>query len=111
MAWGSNLLTNPSAETQDMTGWTSSGVSTEEKMTSASKIDVHVKDNDVTLDPATYLGIDGTTGEYAFIFASDSDAYMYQVIYASDLAGSPANIQFVCNYKLKIQQNAWDPYL
>ena len=108
MAWGANLLTNPSAETQDMTGWTSAGVSTEEKTTVVTYKDVFISDTHVVMDPDVYIGIDGTTGEYAFLFASDSDAYMYQVILASDLAGLPENIQFVCRYKLKIAQNAWD---
>ena len=109
MAWDVNLLTNPSAETQDMTGWTSNGVSTEEKTTVATSKDVYISDTHVVLaSEGVYIGIDGSTGEYAFIFASDADADMHQIIYASDLAGSPENVQFVCRYKLKIAQNAWD---
>ena len=108
MAWGSNLLTNPSAETEDMTGWTSDGVSTEENTTSAAVANVHVKENDVTINNTVYVGIDGLSGEHSFVFASDTDAYMYQVIYASDIGAQPDNIQFSCNYRLKIQQNSWD---
>ena len=108
MAWGANLLTNPSAETQDMTGWTSSGVSTEEKTTTALKENVHIKENDVTINDTTYVGIDGLSGTYAFAFGSSSNAYMYQVLLASDIGDQPENVQFVCAYKLKEQQNTWD---
>jgi hypothetical protein len=108
MAWGDNLLTNPSAETQDMTGWTYSGVSVEEKTTVASVEDVNIAELNVNLGMEVHIGLDGMTGEYGFIFASDADASMYQVIYASDLTGSPENVQFVCRYKLKISQNVWD---
>lgn len=108
MSYGDNLLTNPSAETQDMTGWTYDSVTVEENFTQATIVDVYIKDLRVTMEPDVYIGIDEASGEYAFVFASDSDAYMTQILYASDVGDQPTTFQFNCKFKMDTAQDPWD---
>ena len=110
MPYGSNLITNPSAETMDTTGWVVDNVTVEENTTLETTYEHILNDEDGWLGEYDHkLTVEGPAGDYAFIFASDSDAYMTQILYASDIGDQPASFQFNCKFKIANAQDTWDP--
>ena len=110
MAYGANLLVNPSAETQDTTGWVVDGVTVEENTTVATNYSHITNDADGWMGQYDHkISLEGAAGDYCFVFASDADASMQQVLYASDIGATPESFQFIISFKLANAQNAWDP--
>lgn len=107
MAYGSNLIINPSAETQDTTGWTVSGVTVEENITAEITYSHIINDADGWLGEYDHkLTVVGPAGDYAFIL--EDTASMQQILYASDIGATPDSFQFVISFQLITQQNLWD---
>ena len=107
MAYGANLLINPSAETQDTTGWIVDGVTVEENVTTETTYFHIINDADGWLGEYDHkLTLVGAAGDYSFVFANT--ASMQQVLYASDIGATPDSFQFIISFKLNNQQNAWD---
>lgn len=109
MGWGVNLINNPSAETQDTTDWSVNNVYVEENITSGLKY-LPIIDERETWNEDTYksFAIYGPSGTYCFVFASDNDANMSQVLYASDIGVQPDSFQFNVKFKLSSKQDYWD---
>ena len=110
MSYGTNLIVNPSAETQDTSNWTVDGVTVEENTTVATTYSHIINDADGWLGQYDHkIALVGAAGDYCFVFASDADASMYQILYASDIGATPDSFQFIISFKLANYQNAWDP--
>ena len=108
MAYGSNILINPSAETQDTTGWTVNNVTVEENITSETRYIPIVDAYEKWSEQQHEFILEGAAGDYCFVFASDSDADMYQILYASDIGEQPESFQFNCKFKLINEQPRYD---
>lgn len=109
MAYGADILTNGSAETQDTTGWTLVGdVIVEENTTEETRYIPIVDDRDVWMEEQQTLTLVGPAGDYSFVFASDSDASISQILYASDVGAQPVSFELVCKWKLMLPQDLWD---
>lgn len=108
MAYGSNLLINPSAETQDTTGWTVIGVTVAENQTVRTTYDWGINDAFFWLGDYTHrLIVVGPAGDYHFVL--EASASMEQVLYASDIGSTPNSFQFIASFQIPTAQNAWDP--
>ena len=109
MSYGANLLINPSAETQDTSDWTVNGVTVEENTTVETTYSHIINDADGWLGQYDHkITLVGAAGDYCFVFASDVDSSMTQILYASDIGATPDSFQFIVSFKLANQQNAWD---
>ena len=108
MAYGANILTNPSAETQDTTGWVVNNVTVEENTTEGTRYIPIVDDYEKWSDQQQEFILEGGAGDYCFVFASDGDADMYQILYASDVGEQPESFQFNCRFKLINEQPRYD---
>jgi len=108
MSYGSNLLTNPSADTQDTSGWTVTGVTVEENETVRTTYDWGINDAFFWLGDYTHrLVVEGPAGLYHFVL--EASASMEQILYASDIGATPNSFQFIVNFQIPTTQNAWDP--
>ena len=109
MVWSANLLINPSAETQDTTGWTLTpldSVTVVENQTLETRYVPFPDDRDKWFDETHILTLLGAAGDYCFRF--EETAQMDQILYASDIGTQPLSFQFIGKYKLEQPQNAWD---
>lgn len=111
MAYGSNILTNPSAETQDTTGWTITpvgSITVEENTTiGVEYIPIVDEREEWSSQKQSFMAV-GAAGDYCFVFASDGDALMTQILYASDIGSQPVSFQLTCRFKFINQQDSWD---
>jgi hypothetical protein len=111
MSYGANILINPSAETQDTTGWTIDPVGSvivEENITDETRYIPFADDYEQWTDLQHLFILKGAAGDYCFVFASDGDAEMSQILYASDIGAQPTTFQVICKFKLDNEQNRWD---
>lgn len=111
MAYGANILTNSSAETQDTTGWTvtpNGSVTVLENQTSDTRYIPFPDDRDKWTTWEHQLALFGAAGDYCFLFASDVDSEMSQILYASDIGAQPVSFQLIGKYKLSDMQELWD---
>jgi hypothetical protein len=109
VAYSSNILTNPGAETQDISGWIvtpHSSISIIENQTTETRYIPFPDDRDKWLDETHILTLVGNAGDYCFRFLPT--AQMEQIMYASDIGVQPVSFQLIGKYKLEQPQNAWD---
>jgi len=88
MAWDDNILVNPSAETQDTTGWVVDpvgSVTVAENQTVGTRYVPFPDSRDKWFNEEHILKLLGPAGDYCFKF--EEDAQMSQIIYASDIGG------------------------
>ncbi len=112
MAYEDNILTNPSAETGDTTGWTAVNVTVVGGTTAAidlrHKIGPEVDEYEgrwmAHVRPTLmHVGSDGT---YYFLLASD--ASLAQTLLASDVGDLPVDIKLTVDFKFTTAQDLWD---
>jgi hypothetical protein len=111
MAYGDNLLVNPSAETEDMSGWIvtpEDSVTVEENITEETEYLPEVDGHSIWSEQEKIFVLEGPAGDFCFIFASDGDAEMSQILYASDIGTQPESFQFNIKFKLTTEQDLWD---
>jgi hypothetical protein len=112
MTYGLDILINGDAETQDTTGWTitpNGSVTVEENTTLPTQYIAIVDDLEDDLDnPWLTLPLEGPAGDYNFMFESENDITMSQILYASDIGAQPESFQFNCKFKLVKPQDYWD---
>ena len=109
MAWGSNLLINQSAETNDTTGWVITPIGTvvaTENVTASTRYIPFPDSRDKWISNEHTLSLFGPSGDYCFRF--DPTAQMEQILYASDVGSQPVNFQLIGKYKLEQPQYLWD---
>jgi len=111
MAYKANIVVNPSAETEDMTGWDSANVTVEGGTTPIIGLKVKIGDSFVILwggwmddykPKLSYIGDDDT---HYFLLASDAN--MDQAI----LSGFEVDFKdgkLICRFKFVTAQELWD---